>query len=95
MCKLSGVSHFKLDGLELQFGTFENILTPAQSSINYKKPDLTAQNKDSLLADELSLKEEQISMLLIEDPVEYERQIASGEIEIDESNIDEEDSTED
>lgn len=47
-------------------------------------PDHPRQNAEALARDEEEVKAERLRMLMIEDPIEYERQLRDGELEEDE-----------
>lgn len=79
-----------MEGISLKFAQALPPLTvPAPTSPGPQQiePDHMQQNKDSLEMDELRTKEDQTAMLILEDPSEFERQLAAGELEemIDES----------
>jgi hypothetical protein len=43
-------------------------------------PDHARQNADTLKKDEVEVRAERLRMLMIEDPMEYERQLRDGEL---------------
>ncbi len=74
-----------MGGLELQFGDAPEVSYVEAPRVKRGKkiaePNHEQENKDSLELDELRTKEEQVAMLILEDPVEFERQLADGELE--------------
>jgi hypothetical protein len=86
---LYDVSTIQVEGLELRFD--KKVPPASQIPLNFElpmpsEPQLVAMEKDALEQDELLAKEERLRMLLIEDPMEFERQLAAGELIDDEPN---------
>lgn len=85
-CATSGVGKFKLGGLELKFeNPPETIPFEAPEKIEREflipVPDHEKNEKEAVELDEIRMKEEQVAMLILEDPAEFERQLVSGELE--------------
>ena len=83
-CAKCGVSHLKWGELEVSFnGMKENVsgtprdpwVPPALSEETLKKF-----SSEQLLVDEARLKESQLAMMPIENPVEYERLLMEGKL---------------
>jgi hypothetical protein len=70
------VTEICVGNLKLNFGPTKKVLGE-----EVPVPDHERNGKEALEVAELELKEEQISMLNLEDPLELERQIANGELE--------------
>lgn len=79
VCQSSGVVEIVLPGLSLKFEQKNN-----NTGRYVPEPDHENNAKESHAQSELELKEEQVAHLMLEDPVEFERQIASGELSEDE-----------
>lgn len=98
-CAARGVQSFSLGGLELTFGADPQFIETEIQEVPRRgkrvalvpEPDHEQNEKDSVEHEELRLKEEQVAMLILEDPVEFERQLADGELEdmIDDASSDE------
>ena len=81
-CVESGVTHFEHNGLKMSFsGNNPEYVANVPRGTKQPKPDHEKQAKEALESEELLTKEEQIAMLVLEDPVEFERQLAAGELE--------------
>lgn len=78
-CGKSGVRNFQYGALKFELGF------PAESDRGIAERsilvDHVQQNQDTLRIDEERLREEQLRMLMIEDPVAYEQQLRDGELE--------------
>jgi hypothetical protein len=84
-CGKAGVRIVKLPGIYLVLGP--RPASPASLAVAREAgPDHRAQNNEALALDELAVKEERMRMLMIEDPLEYERLLKDGEL--DESDAD-------
>lgn len=97
-CASRGVQSFSLGGLELTFGAEPQFIQPELREVRRGKklslapePDHEQNEKDAVEQDELRTKEEQVAMLILEDPQEFERQLADGELEemLDDASSDE------
>ena len=80
VCHEKGVGEIDVGGLKLKFkeAAVEPRavpLYPPQVAVNHEQ-----QAKDSLAVDELREKEERLGLLLLENPEEFERQLANGEL---------------
>jgi hypothetical protein len=82
---------FKCDNLYLTFGPAPEKIVTEYPMVVSGVPNHAQQNADTLALDEEELRAEQLRMLMIEDPVEYERQLRDGELsdERRESELDE------
>lgn len=83
-CKQGGVRELAVGGLMLKFSSLVTLQPKANDGLvgpDLRDADHVAQSKEALEIDELLTKEEQLAQLMIEDPVEYERQIVAGELE--------------
>lgn len=67
--------HFEFFGDE----SLENIPSKVEMTVA-PAIDHTKQTEDALELDELRTKEDRLNQLAIEDPVEFERQLANGEL---------------
>ena len=84
LCITNGVKTFQHGDLRLEF--HENMPQTISTgrvrvSANMPKPNHEQQAEESLRNDEINVKEDQLAMLLIENPEEFERQIAAGDLE--------------
>jgi hypothetical protein len=86
-CGKAGVRVLKYRGLYLALGPAPEKqevicypLLPPGSPLPAKGPDHARQNADTLQHDEEELRAEQLRMLMIENPMEYERQLRDGEL---------------
>lgn len=78
-CGKSGIRSFEYGALKFEMGpVFEADLLPLEKS---EPVDHVRQNQDTLRIDEEQLREEQLRMLMIENPVAYEQQLRDGELE--------------
>lgn len=89
-CAENGVSEFIFDTLNIEFGKYkkndpESITVPILTQEAHDKMD-----KQTLVEEEIKIKEEQIQMLMIEDPAKAEEMIANGDFD-DDGNFDEND----
>lgn len=94
-CGKAGLRVLKYGNLYLQFG-------PSSPSKHWESqgevsdyplvttPDHAKQNAETLQADEDTLRAEQLRMLMIENPMEYERQLRDGEL-TDEPSVEDDD----
>lgn len=71
----SGVKVFRGAGLYLNFSSHQAISELPTPAVDHR-----GQNLEALKQDEEDLRAEQLRMLMIEDPVEYERQLRDGEL---------------
>lgn len=80
-CKENGVSELKIGTLHLFFGNAParavEKITPEAA---IPPEDLKAQDQENEIAAAQSKDEDEVSLMVIEDPVELERRIASGEM---------------
>lgn len=75
-CGKAGVRTLKYGSLYLAFG-------PAPEKVPVildQFPDHDAINAETLERDEQEIRDERLRMMMIEDPVEYERQLRDGEL---------------
>ncbi len=83
-CHYHDVSKFKFGGLEIDFGSsLCNCTENAEALNNIEEMDVSIIQKTEqadLLRDEVDRRETDLSQLVIDDPVELERQIAKGEL---------------
>lgn len=84
-CAENGVSKFKLDTLKIEFGKYkvsdtENFTEPLTQEAHDKM------NKKTLAEDESRTRDEQIKMMLIENPLLAEELISNGDLEDDGSD---------
>ena len=84
-CGKAGVRVLRYGGLYLAFGPAPAREVPQEYPILAvpplpKAPDHARQNVETLERDEEELRAEQLRMLMIENPVEYERQLRDGEL---------------
>lgn len=90
MCVKNGVVDFSSNGLVLKFSPRPETRIEIEKPLaRFSVPEPSAEEmakiaKDQQDVDELNLKEDQLGMLLIEDPVEFERQLLAGELTDDE-----------
>lgn len=94
----AGVYKLKFKDLHIEFGRpTEGVNSPVQQNIAINPVvDLTGeqhyqQTKNAVEADEVSLREEQLARLLVEDPVKYEELLRDGELSDDMDSSDGED----
>lgn len=84
-CATRGVGEFRLGEFEIKFGRKESLLDLPHEQVSgqiiFPETDHVEEERLAVESDELRLKEEQVAMLILEDPEEFERQIASGELE--------------
>ena len=79
-CKSSGVNEFKLDTLQIIFRT-ENAAPPAAIPEQVLKNTHSGiESYKNLRAQKLADEKEDTALLIIENPLEMERRIASGEL---------------
>lgn len=81
-CGKAGVRTLKYGDLYLAFGPAPKIENKIEAAI----PDHDAINAETLEQDEQEIRDERLRMMLIEDPVEYERQLRDGELTDDASD---------
>src|ERR1700744_5779822 len=90
-CGKAGVRVLKFGGLYLQLGPAPVKLSGIYPLLDPKAPlpqtgpDHARQNAETLQRDEEEIRAEQLRMLMIENPLEYERQLRDGELSDDES----------
>lgn len=83
-CGTARVSHFKWDGLEVAFEKAHSEESkpttphPVDESTRIIAEKIAT---DTLVKSEVEVKEEQLANMLIEDPLAYERNLMSGELE--------------
>lgn len=83
LCSTQGVEVIKLPGLYVKFGQSKAIESPPAQAIAGTAIEETQDSRDSeaqLAKDELDLKQDQLDLMLIENPSEAERLIAEGEL---------------
>ena len=92
-CKFAGVSSLELGNLKVRFASSvasepnrRNKRTQAQEEAVVSQETAPPTNhetqaQEALEVDELHLKEERLAMLMLEDPQEFERQLAAGDLE--------------
>jgi len=74
-CGLNNVKCLELDGIKIDFShKKENII--AENNIIIKNVD----NEKDLIKEELKIKEDQLELMAIEDPLKFEEYILSGEL---------------
>jgi hypothetical protein len=81
-CSQAGVNEFVYGGLKIRFGAIINdypLATTCTSVINASNQASKA-NAESLLEDEVSLREKQISEAILLDPVGFEEMIKNGDL---------------
>lgn len=76
-CAKTKIRTFKFHNLEMDFSPAPDIESPKLHEV-VPAPDHERINADTLKQDTQVSREERLEMLLIEDPVEYERQIREG-----------------
>lgn len=93
-CATSGVSELKFGPLHVKFGgTPEHVAEAPSVDLRptipapeiAEAPNHEVMNREALAEDEMLAREERLALLQIEDPLEFEKQLISGEIEPDES----------
>ena len=82
----------KWGDLYLSFGLPTSVMTPSYipEPPLVQEPNHKQQNLDTLRQDEDTLRAEQLRMMLLEDPMEYERQLRDNELDEDDEDKDEE-----
>jgi hypothetical protein len=92
-CATANISHFKYGGLELSFSGNEKTNSSRTENLEPPKPTGAAllvqheqQDIEYLKEEEARLKEERISMMLIEDPLQAEKLILNGELDLEEGD---------
>jgi hypothetical protein len=80
-CHLSGVRQFKLDTMDVVFANPALDVPESLPVPEGLRKAMILQEQDALIKDEVALREEEISRLLIEDPVKYEELMGSGDLE--------------
>lgn len=82
-CKKHGIQKFEGFGFHFVLGTetMPNPLTPPVRQTKASIARSEAVEKDALMEDNQSIVEEQLDMLLLENPGEYERLLREGELE--------------
>lgn len=80
-CGKAGVRILKYGNLYLSLGPAPLKITHYPLSSDPRTPDHVRQNVETLQRDEEEVRAERLRMLMIEDPVEYERQLRDGELE--------------
>lgn len=85
VCRSSGVVQIALPGLSLKFDTQNKNVGNFVPEPNHEQNEKLAVEQN-----EIEVKEDQVERLLLEDPVEFERQIASGELLEDERDFESE-----
>ena len=95
-CAKNGVSTLKFGALEASWVSHPPLV---QNSLDAHIPGTeipeinhSEKTKEALEVSELNLREEQLAMALIEDPEQYERLLAQGELEDEETDTDDEQS---
>ena len=88
----AGVRVLKWGDLYLSFGLPTSVMTPSYipEPPLVQEPNHKQQNLDTLRQDEDTLRAEQLRMMLLEDPMEYERQLRDNELDEDDEDKDEE-----
>jgi hypothetical protein len=76
ICRKEGVSELKYGSLHFVMG--EKVVADKQQRVNKSKIDKI--DEDTTLRDEISLREEQLAMAMIENPSAYEDLLAQNEI---------------
>jgi hypothetical protein len=82
VCSLNGVAKFSYGGLELSFLQIDR--APTTEPVFVRPETQVAQEsqaRSSLTKEELSLKQEQLEQMLLDDPVEYENLLRNRDIE--------------
>lgn len=88
-CHASDVKHIRFGTLDISFGMKPQWGTaplretsPPVAAISGLTPGQPGEyvNEESLLKDELALKEDQLAEMMITDPLEYERLLTEGEL---------------
>jgi hypothetical protein len=82
-CSVSGVLELNYGELHIKFAS-KDIEAPSEPAIAGRKSDATKSTvieQDSIEQDELKTKQDQLDLMLIEDPAEYERLLIAGELE--------------
>lgn len=81
-CSRNGVAKFSYGGLELSFLQIDKAPTtePVFVPLDVKAAQ-ESQARSSLTKDELSVKQEQLEQMLLDDPVEYENLLRQRDIE--------------
>jgi hypothetical protein len=84
LCNKAGVKTYQQGDLRLEF----HEQMPQTVTTGYvrmprgmAKTDHEKESEDARVQDELRVKEDQLAMLMIENPEEFERQIAAGDLE--------------
>ena len=82
-CGEAGVQVFKFGSLYLRLGPIarKNATIPGPVYPMVRVPNHTQQNLEALEIDEQAVKEERLRMMMIENPMEYERQVMAGELD--------------
>lgn len=83
-CKLSGVAEITVEGVHLKFWQAKETEQPAtelKPPLKISAIDHDKQSREFLEEEELLLREERLATMLLEDPAEFERQLASGELD--------------
>lgn len=91
-CGKSRVRSFKYGDLQMEFGNAPEVVVSEYPMVELPRgvpttpsPDHVRQNKEALERDEQEVRAEQLALMAIEDPMEYERQLKAGEL-LDEPN---------
>jgi hypothetical protein len=93
-CARTGASELQFRDLHVSFGAQATEIVEPHSSIAAEMaPNHEKMNQDALENDELALREEQMSLLAIENPMAFEQAIMDGELDEDE-RLDNEDDQE-
>lgn len=84
-CAENSVSKFKLDTLDIEFGQYkikdtENFTEPLTQAAHEKM------EQETLVKEELKTREDQMRMLLLENPLLAEELIADGDLQNDEAD---------
>lgn len=81
-CAENGVSKFKLDTMDIEFGQYKT-----KDTVNFIEPLTQAahdkMDAETLAAEEARQKEDEIQMMLIENPLLAEELISNGDLEDD------------
>lgn len=83
-CAENGVSKISVDNLAIEFGQVKVKDTEIFTDLTQEAHD--KMNGDTLVKEELKTREEQMQMLLLENPLLAEELIAGGELENDETD---------
>lgn len=82
VCSRNGVARFSYGGLELSFLQIDR--APVTEPV-FVRPELEvaqeSQARSSLTKEEVSLKQDQLEQMLLDDPVEYENLLRNRDIE--------------